>query len=75
MKGFLIGIGVGLIFLPATVYGAQKVFDPSVELQKGDGGFSISRFDDPDFKVKCWTARAYYKGGISCLPWDEVKER
>lgn len=65
----------GLLITPVTVSAAQRVFDVTIKVGSGDNGYEVTRFDDTDFQVKCWAARQGYKGGISCLPWSEVKER
>lgn len=71
MKGLLIGLAIGVLLLPATVSATQQVYDRTFEV---DNRFWM-RYDDPDFKVKCWRYDGGNDGGVSCLPWDEVKER
>lgn len=66
----------GAFIAPLTVVAIQKTIDTTATIDRGDGQMSeLRRWDDPDFKVKCWESKAGYSGGISCLPWSEVKER
>lgn len=74
VKGFIVGAAIGLVALPVSVSAAQKVFDISAEVSS-DYPTYLQRFDDPDFRVKCWATSRWSDSGISCLPWDEVKER
>jgi len=69
----------GILVAPTVVNAAQKVFDKTANIEtESDLRWSagtLIRFDDPKFRVKCWAIDGDRKGGISCLPWDEVKER
>lgn len=68
MSKFLIGLVVGVIVtLPVGVFAGTRVYDQTRMVD--------DRFDDPDFQVKCWWEKRGYGGGLSCLPWSEVKER
>lgn len=71
----VIGMILGFIFSPVIVGAAQKVHDYTAEVYYNSGDDTIHRFDDPDFQVKCWTSDGYQSGGISCIPWSELKER
>jgi hypothetical protein len=64
----------GVVLAPIGVNAAQRVFDVSMKVAGGENfGQTVYRVDDPDFQVKCWVSQGYNKGGISCLPWSEVK--
>ena len=73
---FAAGTLVGILASPAAVYAVQKVTDNTMTVrnEKDTSGY-VRRHDDPNFKVKCWTYDQAHGGGISCLPWDEAKER
>lgn len=63
------------IFVPVSVLAKQTVFNETVVVERGDLGYGVSRFDDHEFKVTCWVNKIDRGGGISCLPWSQVKER
>jgi hypothetical protein len=75
MKKFIIGLLTGVLLAVPSAAIAQDVFDETIkEVGRGSGGY-VRRWDDPDFKVKCWESKDFNSGGLSCLPWDQVKER
>jgi hypothetical protein len=61
--------------VPISVNAAQRVFDPTMKLHNSFGAQRIERYDDPDFQVKCWIIDGDREAGVSCLPWNQVKER
>ena len=68
--------GLALALAPVAVNAAQKIFDQSMSITRDDHQFlEVHRYDDPDFQVKCWTVEEYRGNAITCLPWNEVKER
>lgn len=74
MKKVLLGVFIGvLVSIPANTL-AASVFDQTIHVGRGSFGY-VQRWDDPDFKVKCWEFEDNNAGGVSCLPWSEVKER
>lgn len=71
----IVGFLFGLVLAIPTVALAGRVYDHTIEsVRRGSGGY-VYRWDDPDFQVKCWEMKDGYAGGLSCLPWPEVKER
>ncbi|MBT8161446.1 MULTISPECIES: hypothetical protein [Arthrobacter] len=64
----------GIALAPVAASAMQKVFDSTLTPHMDISGTEdVRRFDDDKFQVKCWLYEA--SGGISCLPWDEAKER
>lgn len=73
-KHIILGIIIGMgLMIPAGAY-AHQIYDKTINVDQGSRGY-ISRWDDPDFQVKCWEYSSGYQGGLSCLPWSEAKER
>jgi hypothetical protein len=75
--GIIIGLTLGWV-MPAfasTVWHDPTFIDgkpinPSNELN------NIYRYDDPKYQVKCWVFYPNSDGGsISCLPWNDIKQR
>lgn len=75
MKKLLLGIIVGtLISVPASVFATSQWHDTTMNGDLDNYG-DVIRYDDNRYQVKCWKFEGYNKGGISCLPWSQVKER
>jgi len=75
MKKLIIGIVIGvLVSVPASII-AQSTWRDKTQNGDWDNNGPIRRFDDNRYQVKCWQYRVGYAGGLSCLPWSEVKSR
>lgn len=74
MKKYLIGFIVGVIVsVPSLALASTHDF--TIKSVRHEASGYVSRWDDPDYKVKCWQSSDYNRGGISCIPWDEIKTR
>lgn len=62
------------MFGSGAVFAADQWHDTTLNADYSNDG-SIKRFDDNRFQVKCWEKNSGYRGGLSCLPWSEVKQR
>lgn len=75
MKKIALGFILGFIMAVPSVALAQKIYDTTLsEVRRGSSGY-VHRWDDPDFQIKCWEMKDGYSGGLSCLPWPQVRER
>lgn len=75
MKKTILGIIIGLIIGAGPAFATSQPHDMTIEKVGQGAAGHIKRWDDPQFQVKCWESENGYAGGMSCIPWSQIKAR
>lgn len=64
-----------VLFLLACGSGPTKT-DSLLQIENGINiGAGITRFHDDELSVTCWRYEGFKKGGLSCVPDHQLKEK
>ena len=66
---------VGILVICVGMVAACAVADDDTSLEQQSLSNSVIRWEDDEYDVICWIYKGGYKGGISCIPKDQLEEK